>query len=42
MTTCNGKIVKQAAALKPGQTITTTLADGQLTSVVTENQDKTT
>ena len=42
MTTCNGKIVKQAAALKPGQTITTTLADGQLTSVVTENRNKTT
>lgn len=42
MTTFNGKIVKQAAALKPGQTITTTLADGQLTSVVTENRNKTT
>ena len=37
MTTCNGKVVKHAGMMKPGQTIVTRLADGQLTSVVAEN-----
>jgi len=36
LTTCNGKVIRQAAELRPGMTITSVFADSEVQSVVKE------